>query len=103
MDTDYVYFDADWKQDLAVLYDKRTTEAWKRDDLYERYADILHTRARSGKSVFAGGRLPLFAQCKVREGEKQVEFLMIVVHLKAFGDKTSRNDAGLLRSTAQDH
>ena len=104
-DTDFVYFDADWQQDLAVLYDKRTTEAWKRDDLYDKYADILNSRVR-GKSVFAGGRLPLFAQCKVREGDKQVEFLMIVVHLKAFGDKTSRarrkQASGVLRKIVAD-
>lgn len=88
---DYLYFDAPGKQDLALLYDKETTVATLREDIYEKYRVLLNSKTASGKTAFASGRLPLFAECTIKEEAGiEVRFLMIVVHLKAFGDIESR-------------
>ncbi len=90
---DYVYLDAIGAQDLAVLYDLETTTVTLRSDINQQYSSVLkQTVTVDGtiKQAFAGGREPLFVHCKVREEEGDTEFLMIVVHLKAFGDELSR-------------
>ncbi len=76
-------------QDLAVLFDQDTTEVELRSDLIDRHRDRLTKRTDSGKTAFP--RFPLFAKCKVRDDEdNEVEFILMVVHLKAFGDAESR-------------
>jgi endonuclease/exonuclease/phosphatase family metal-dependent hydrolase len=76
-------------QDLAVLYDKDTTTVTRRDDITRRHGRRLNAKTPGGKSAFP--RKPLFAECTVRDGnERDVKFLMILVHLKAFGDIQSR-------------
>jgi endonuclease/exonuclease/phosphatase family metal-dependent hydrolase len=77
------------RQDLAVLYDRETTRVLLRHDLTQRYAERLAARTRSGRTAFP--REPLFASCTIRGdgtlGEQR--FLLILVHLKAFGDPQS--------------
>ncbi len=87
---DFVYLDAEGSQDLAILYDVETADVRVRSDINRKYASILAMRTASGKSAFPAGREPLFADCLVKEEGKDIEFLMIVVHLKAFGDEQSR-------------
>lgn len=85
----YELLDAPHAQDLAVLYDRETTSVTLRGDIAERHAARLDARTSGGKTVFP--RHPLFAQCTVTgDNDQAVEFLMIVVHLKAFGDAQSR-------------
>ncbi|MCE7993308.1 MAG: hypothetical protein HEP71_15080 [Roseivirga sp.] len=88
---DYVYYDArmgdgedeDTTQDLAVLYDIETTKVEKLDSVYTTYERLLSRKTRRGSKAWAGGRLPLFVKCSVREDEGDTEFIMIVAHLKA--------------------
>ena len=76
-------------QDLAVLYDTDTTTVNVRDDIAQRNLQRLNAKTPGGKTVFP--RHPLFAECTVRDGNNQeIRFLMMVVHLKAFGDSQSR-------------
>ncbi|MDJ0851772.1 MAG: trypsin-like peptidase domain-containing protein [Myxococcota bacterium] len=76
-------------QDIAVLYDADTTRVELATDLSDRYADDLAVETPGGNTAFP--RRPLFARCHVQDDEGgEVRFLMIVVHLKAFGDPTSR-------------
>ncbi|AQR93670.1 endonuclease [Clostridium saccharoperbutylacetonicum] len=87
----YVYLDTEGSQDLAVLFDEETTKVQLRKDINEKYKSILRSKTDLGKYVFPKRREPLFAKCIVDEDQKKVEFLMIVVHLKAFGDAESKN------------
>lgn len=86
---DFKHLDVAGGQDLAVLYDTDTTTVQLRDDLNGRYRRLLDSKTNDNKSAFP--RDPLFAECQVTEGNQQeVKFMMIVVHLKAFGDAQSR-------------
>lgn len=76
------------RQDLAVLFDQETTTVRLRGDIAERHADRLNARTPSGRTAFP--RHPLFAECTVSHQEEEVTFMLIVVHLKAFGDAQSR-------------
>jgi V8-like Glu-specific endopeptidase/endonuclease/exonuclease/phosphatase family metal-dependent hydrolase len=84
----YELLDVSGSQDLAVLYDRDTTTVTIRQDIYDRHAALLNAKTPSGRTAFP--RYPLFADCAVRNGEGRVKFLIIVVHLKAFGDVQSR-------------
>lgn len=88
----YEYYNAHGTQDLAVLYDKETSTVEMLSQLYVDYKDLLDSRIQSGQKAFAGGRLPLFAKCTVldKDRSKQVDLIMIVVHLKAMGDSISK-------------
>lgn len=85
----YVYFDAHGAQDLSILYDVNTTKVDLRTDINSKYKTLLSKTTSSGKSAFPEKREPLFAKCSVKENNKDVEFLMIVVHLKAMVDPIS--------------
>ncbi len=85
---DFVLRDTRGSQDLAVLFDTDTTEVTRRPDIADRNRSALRARTSSNKTAFP--RFPLFAQCKVKHENESVEFIMIVVHLKAFGDAQSR-------------
>ncbi|RMH18219.1 MAG: hypothetical protein D6696_13565 [Acidobacteria bacterium] len=85
----YELLDVGGRQDLAVLYDRDTSTVTLRPDLAERHRERLEARTESGRTAFP--RPPLFAECRVADGnEADVRFLMLVVHLKAFGDAQSR-------------
>lgn len=84
----YELLDVSGSQDLAIVYDRDTTTVTLREDIYDRYAAFLNAKTPSGRSAFP--RYPLFAECAVRNGDGRVRFLMVVVHLKAFGDVQSR-------------
>ena len=81
---DYVLHDARGSQDIAVLFDTDTTEATKRADIAQRHRSLLSKKTAAGKTAFP--RWPLFVECHI----DAVQFIMIVVHLKAFGDQHSR-------------
>ena len=89
MDADFVVEDVRGGQDIAALYDRSTTTVRRRRDLNDRHRRRLDATTAQGRSAFP--RHPLFAHCRVKPhvGD-EVEFLMIVVHLKAFGDAQSR-------------
>ncbi len=88
-DTDYEILNVPGAQDLAVLYNRETSKVNLRQDLNDKYRPQLSTRTSGGKTAFP--RHPLFAHCRVEaENTNPIEFLMIVLHLKAFGDATSR-------------
>ena len=76
------------RQDLAVLFDRNTTEVKLRDDLVDQFQEQLSATIPNGKRAFP--RRPLFAECTIGDDDGQVKFLMVVVHLKAFGDDESR-------------
>lgn len=86
---DFEVLDVDGKQDLAVLYDRETTQLSLRRDLAERYREQLAARTAAGRSAFP--RPPLFAHCVISGTEDlgEARFLLILVHLKAFGDAQS--------------
>jgi len=86
---DYQLLNVRGAQDLAVLYDTDTTTVNVRDDITQRNLQRLNAKTPGGKTAFP--RHPLFAECVVRDGNNQeIRFLMMVVHLKAFGDSLSR-------------
>lgn len=92
----FVYHNTPGRQDIAVLYDRDTTVAEKMDDIYSRHADKLDARTPSGKTAFP--REPLFARCLVQERveDDPVEFVMVVLHLKAYvSDPPSRERRAL--------
>ena len=81
--------DTPGSQDIAVLFDRDTTTVAARSDLSQKYARQLKQKTDSGRTVFP--RHPLFAECTVTDDlGRNAKFLMIVVHLKAFGDPQSR-------------
>lgn len=87
-ETDYVLEDARGRQDLALLYDRDTTTV-EMLELTNAQKRRLAGRTSSGRTLFP--RKPLFARCFVEEEDgRSVEFLMVLVHLKAFGDAVSR-------------
>lgn len=83
---DYVYLDTNGTQDIAVLYDTATTNVELRNDINLKYSRLLRSEI-NGKTAFP--REPLFAKCTVKEEGKDIQFLMIVVHLKAMRDAAS--------------
>ena len=86
---DYRLLNVPGAQDIAVLYDTETTTVSLRNDIAQRNQQRLAARTPGGKTAFP--RHPLFAECLVRDGNnRDIRFLMIVVHLKAFGDSQSR-------------
>ena len=86
---DYKLLNVPGSQDLAVLYDTETTTVTLRNDIAQRNLQRLKARTPGGKTAFP--RHPLFAECTVRDGNNQeIRFLMMVIHLKAFGDSQSR-------------
>lgn len=85
----YAIKDAPGRQDIAAFYDTDTTQVRIADDLYQRFAAELNATTTSGATAFP--RHPLIARCSVADGNTaQVQFLLVVVHLKAFGDKQSK-------------
>lgn len=89
LSTEFELLDTPGRQDLAVLYDRETTRVLLRKDLAARYDAKLKARTRSGRTAFP--RQPLFASCTIH-GEDNLDeqrFLLILVHLKAFGDAQS--------------
>lgn len=85
---DYVLLETEGHQDLAVLYDKATTAVELRSDINRKYSSLLNA-AIAGRPAFPNGREPLFALCTVKEEGRDIQFLMIVVHLKAMRDEIS--------------
>lgn len=86
---DYELLNVPGGQDLAVLYDTETTTVTLRNDIAQRNLQRLSAKTPGGKTAFP--RHPLFAECTVRDGNNQeIRFLMMVIHLKAFGDSQSR-------------
>ena len=76
-------------QDQCVLFDQETSEVELAEGIAKRYKTLLEYKTPSGRSAFL--RAPLFARCRIFEDNTNpVEFIMIVVHLKAFGDPQSR-------------
>lgn len=81
--------DVSGSQDLGVLYDEETSAVELLGEMNERYRDELDIVTHGGKKAFP--RDPMFAKCTVSEGNSRpIEFIMIVVHFKAFGDAVSR-------------
>ncbi|MEZ5939895.1 MAG: trypsin-like peptidase domain-containing protein [Planctomycetaceae bacterium] len=85
---DYEILDVPGTQDIAVLYDRDTTSVRLRKDIARRHRTRLKAETPAGRSAFP--RQPIFAECTVGEGDEQVTFIFIVVHLKAFGDAQSK-------------
>ncbi len=85
----YELLDVRGRQDLAVLYDRETSSVQIDNEISDRHRDALSVTTPSGRRAFP--REPLFARCRVEErNNRPIEFLMIVVHFKAFGDAQSR-------------
>ncbi len=85
----YEYLDVRWSQDIAVLYDRDTTKVKNRKDIAQRHKRRLNAKTTSGNTAFP--RHPLFVECHVEdENNQETKFIMIVVHLKAYGDAQSR-------------
>tara|TARA_R110002074_G_scaffold8700_5_gene35429 strand:- start:129 stop:2855 length:2727 start_codon:yes stop_codon:yes gene_type:complete len=88
---DYKYLDVKGRQDLAVLYDSKTTEVNISAKILNRHKTAWAAKTGSGRTAFP--RRPLIAHVKVAPNTKSgdpVEFIMILLHLKAFGDPQSK-------------
>ncbi len=87
---DFKLLDVAGSQDIAVLFDRDTSRVKLRTDLAQRHEDRLNAKTPAGKSAFP--RFPIFAECEVTDGNRRpAKFILIVVHLKAFGDAQSRS------------
>jgi endonuclease/exonuclease/phosphatase family metal-dependent hydrolase len=85
----YEYLNVRGSQDIALLYDRDTTKVKNRKDIAQRHKKRLNARTPSGKSAFP--RHPLFVECHIEdENNQETKFIIIIVHLKAFGDAQSR-------------
>ena len=77
------------RQDLAVIFDQDTSTVILDEEIAQDHRRLLDVTTSSGRRAFP--RDPLFAHCKVNdEDANPIEFLLIVVHFKAFGDAQSR-------------
>ena len=86
---DFAVLNVPGSQDLGVLFDTSTTTVELADDINRRHSTALAARTAGGRTAFP--REPLFARCEVdQEGSAPLRFMIIVVHLKAFGDAQSR-------------
>jgi len=88
---DYKYLNVRGRQDLAVLYDSKTTEVNISAKIMNRHKAAWAAKTGSGRTAFP--RRPLIANIKVApntKGGEPVEFIMILLHLKAFGDPQSK-------------
>jgi endonuclease/exonuclease/phosphatase family metal-dependent hydrolase len=75
--------------DLAVLFDVETSQVKLLPEMAAKHHDRLTAKTAGGKTVFP--RHPLFAECTVAaDNDQEVKFILMVVHLKAFGDAESR-------------
>jgi endonuclease/exonuclease/phosphatase family metal-dependent hydrolase len=87
-DTGIEVLDGPGSQDLAILFDRDTTTI-ERFRLSPRHRTLLNKQTSTGHAVFP--RSPFFARCNVQEEDgRNVEFMFVLVHLKAFGDAISR-------------
>lgn len=85
----YKVLDVQGSRDQCVLFDQETGEVELAEGISRRYKALLEYKMPSGRSVFL--RAPLFARCRIFEDNTNpVEFIMIIVHLKTFGDPQSR-------------
>ncbi|WP_050527828.1 trypsin-like peptidase domain-containing protein [Pseudorhodobacter aquimaris] len=88
---DYKYLDVKGRQDLAVLYDSKTTEVNISAKILNRHKSAWAATTATGRTAFP--RRPLIAHVKVAPNTKDgipVEFIMVLLHLKAFGDPESK-------------
>lgn len=88
---DYKYLNVRGRQDLAVLYDSKTTEVNISAKIMNRHKSAWAATTGTGRTAFP--RRPLIAKVKVApntKGGEPVEFIMILLHLKAFGDPQSK-------------
>ena len=86
----YQLLETNGRHDIAVMYDNDTCTVNLRNDIAEHHQDKLNQHTKDGKAAFP--RWPLFVECNISdEGSlKPVKFIMVVVHLKAFGNAQSR-------------
>ena len=92
----YAYHNTPGRLDIAILFDRDTTQVVKLDEIYERHQARLKARTPGGKTAFP--REPLFCKCVVQDTAEDtpVVFVMIVLHLKAFvTDPPSRSRRAL--------
>lgn len=88
---DYKYLDVRGRQDLAVLYDSKTTEVNVSAKILNRHKTAWAAKTGTGRSAFP--RRPMIARVKIApntKGGDAVEFIMVMLHLKAFGDPQSK-------------
>jgi V8-like Glu-specific endopeptidase/endonuclease/exonuclease/phosphatase family metal-dependent hydrolase/lysophospholipase L1-like esterase len=85
----YQVVDAPGSRDQSILFDQETSAVEPAEGLLKRYNALLEYKTPSGRSAFL--RRPLFARCRIIENNANpVEFIMIMMHLKEFGDPQSR-------------
>ena len=93
----FKYHDVRGGQDLAVLYDRKTSDVVLAQDILNRHREAWEAKTSTGRTAFP--RRPLIARVSVipRSEDKpegledlDVKFILVVVHLKAFGDPESR-------------
>ena len=93
---EFKYLNVRGSQDLAILYDSSTTDVTTAQDILNRHRDAWKAKTASGHSAFP--RRPMIARVKINHktsetnsnSDPAVEFIMMSVHLKAFGDPQSR-------------
>jgi V8-like Glu-specific endopeptidase/lysophospholipase L1-like esterase len=88
---DYKYLDVKGRQDIAVLYDSKTTAVNISAKILNRHKSAWAAKTEAGRAAFP--RRPLIAHVKVAPNTKTgepVEFIMVLLHLKAFGDPQSK-------------
>ncbi|MCY9517845.1 endonuclease [Paenibacillus apiarius] len=91
---DYVYLETQGAQDLAVVFDTSTTKVELRSDINQKYSSLLRSTIEN-RPAFPNQREPLFAMCTIKEEGQNIQFLMIVCHLKAMRDERSQKQRKL--------
>lgn len=88
---EFKYLDVKGRQDLAILFDSKTTEVNISAKILNRHKSAWAAKTGTGRTAFP--RRPLIANVKIApntETGAPTEFIMIVLHLKAFGDPQSK-------------
>uniref|UniRef100_UPI001CBEE4DE trypsin-like peptidase domain-containing protein n=1 Tax=Tateyamaria pelophila TaxID=328415 RepID=UPI001CBEE4DE len=88
---EFKYLDVKGRQDLAILFDSKTTEVTISAKILNRHKSAWAAKTGTGRTAFP--RRPMIAHVKIAPNTASgapTEFIMIVLHLKAFGDPQSK-------------
>ncbi len=95
---DFLFLDAGQSRDLAVVFDRDTTEVRLMRDVMEKHAALLEDRVE-GKTVFP--RTPLIAEVDVGAPDGLARFVIMVIHLKSKAGRDKELSAKRRRKAAE--
>lgn len=95
---DFVCLNTTSVKDKAIIYDTTTTKVRLREDLNQKYSQLLRTHI-NGVEAFPEQWEPLFALCTVSQEHKNVQYLMILIYLNTQDQLISERRVHLAKET----